>query len=83
MSVMLYNPNGTAMRLKAPETVELPWGVMQRIIEFVDLMNLRSVGLHCSKCKQDFTAQNGDHDPVLKMRCGCREFWSVNAAQRS
>jgi hypothetical protein len=23
-------------------------------------------------------AKNAETDPVLKMRCGCRELWSVN-----
>ena len=81
MSVLLYGPNGN--RLKSRETIELPWGVMQQVIQFADLMNGRKVGLHCALCKSDFVAKNGDHDPVLKMSCGCREFWSTNAARRN
>ena len=78
--ILLYGANGA--RLQERETIELPWGVMQRVIEFADIMNLRHVGIHCSKCKEDFVASNADHAPVLKMSCGCREFWSTNGASR-
>jgi hypothetical protein len=76
MSVSLYTPTG--QRLKARDTIELPWGTMRRVIEFAEIAGLHALGLHCSKCSQDIVAKNGDHDPVLTMTCGCREFWSTN-----
>lgn len=77
MSVSLYTPTGA--RMKRREVVEMPWGVMQRFIDFSQAVALRyGLGIHCAACKQDLVGNNSEHDPVLKMTCGCREFWSTN-----
>lgn len=78
MPVDLWIPGQGKRLIQTRSTVELPWGVMQRVIQFAEIAGLHALGLHCSKCSQDIVATNGDHDPVLKMTCGCREFWSVN-----
>lgn len=72
----LWTPQGA--RPLTRETVELPWGVMKSFITFGDLAHRQQLGVHCSRCDGDVVGSNGEHDPVLKLACGCREFWSVN-----
>ncbi len=74
---------GQGIRSTEPKSrLELPRGVMQRFIEFADLAIAHGMGVHCAKCSQDFVGKNGEHDPVLTMTCGCREFWSTQASGR-
>lgn len=72
----LYTPTGT--RNLTPETVELPWGLMERFIGFAHLAQQQGIGIHCAKCQQDVLGTNSDHDAVLTMKCGCREWWSAS-----
>ena len=71
----LWTPNG--QRRLTRETVELPWGVMQAFIAFSDLATRQALGVHCARCDGDLVGSNSVDDPILKVACGCREFWSV------
>jgi hypothetical protein len=72
----LWIPGQGVQRTRTPE--ELPWQVMLRTMEYATIAQQFGLGLHCSRCSQDIVAKNAETDPVLKMRCGCRELWSVN-----
>lgn len=77
MSVpLLYTATGARARRR--EVIELPWGVMRQVIQFAEIAQTQRLGLHCGTCAQDLNATNGDLDPILKMSCGCREWWSTN-----
>jgi hypothetical protein len=78
----LWIPGQGARPLETRSKLELPWGIMQRVLEFADLAAAHGMGLHCSKCSQDFVGTNSEFDPVLTMTCGCREFWSVQHRAR-
>ena len=74
----IWIPGQGTRPLVTADKCELPWGVMERVLEFADVASAHQMGLHCAKCSQDFTGTNDDNDSVLSMKCGCREFWSTN-----
>lgn len=78
----LWIPGQGTRRLEPRSKLELPWGIMQRAIEFAELAQAHGLGLHCAKCSQDLTGTNSEFDPVLTMKCDCREFWSTNPQVR-
>jgi hypothetical protein len=78
----LWIPGQGVRPLETRDKLELPYGVMQRVIEFAEMAQAHSLGLHCAKCSQDLVASNSEFDPVLTLTCGCREFWSTNSQRR-
>lgn len=75
----IWTPDGIVRLDDArPERVELRPALMEWFAQFSDFAEHFQLGLHCSVCKKDLVARNGDTDRRFSATCGCREFVGLN-----
>lgn len=67
----MANPDQRAVQELKPEEMAVFAAV-------ANVLSPKGVGLHCSRCGQDFKAANSAQDSRFSVECGCREMKAEN-----
>lgn len=76
---ILWTPDGLVnLSAVTRDRVELRPALMRWFEQFGDFAQHFGIGIHCSRCKADLVARNGETDRVWSTACQCREFVGQN-----
>lgn len=69
---LIYTPDGRAIRERSTESLHPRETIVLVVLH--KIAQRLGIGIHCSKCGQDFQGANNGHEKYFSITCGCREL---------